>query len=176
MNICWHKEINSYNPIHIWRQSNELGVITSVHILLFQIGSSLIWVYAVCPDLSVRKLRIIMVSILCPPCLHLCHTSTWLPIHPDLLDYPVRKRRKHTSRRMTKPRKWPVHTANTQISLGICPVWSVFAVRMKKYWALNYLLSTHWRHWSDWADAQADLRLHLAHIILLVRHAAAHIQ
>ena len=29
---------------------------------------------------------------------------------------------------MTKPTKWPVHPAKTQISLGICPVWSVFAV------------------------------------------------
>ena len=27
-------------------------------------------------------------------------------------------------RRMTKPRKWPLRPAKTQISLGICPVWS----------------------------------------------------
>ena len=40
---------------------------------------------------------------------------------------------------MTKPTKWPVRPAKTQISLSIHPVWSVFAVRIKKHWALNYL-------------------------------------
>ena len=28
------------------------------------------------------------------------------------------------SHRVTKPTKWPVHPVKTQISLGICPVWS----------------------------------------------------
>ena len=32
-----------------------------------------------------------------------------------------------------------------------------FAVRMKKHWALSYLLYAQQRLWSDWADAQADL-------------------
>ena len=32
------------------------------------------------------------------------------------------------SRNMTKPTKWHVHPAKTQISLGIRPVWSVFSV------------------------------------------------
>ena len=40
---------------------------------------------------------------------------------------------------------------------------SVFAVRMKKAWALSYLLSAQRRLWSDWADAQADLSLRWAH-------------
>ena len=39
----------------------------------------------------------------------------------------------------------------------------VFAVHMKKAWVLSYPLSTQWRLWSDWADAQADLRLCWAH-------------
>ena len=39
----------------------------------------------------------------------------------------------------------------------------IFAVSMKKHWALNYLLSAQWRLWSDWADAQADLSFHWAH-------------
>ena len=39
----------------------------------------------------------------------------------------------------------------------------VFAVRMKKAWALGYPLSAQWRLWSDWADAQADLSLCWAH-------------
>ena len=42
---------------------------------------------------------------------------------------------------MTKPTEWHVHPAMTQISLGICSVWSVFAVRMKKHWVLSYPLS-----------------------------------
>ena len=39
----------------------------------------------------------------------------------------------------------------------------VFTVRMKKALFLSYPLSAQWRLWSDWADAQADLRLHWAH-------------
>ena len=59
----------------------------------------------------------------------------------------------------------PVHDKTkkmTCVPCEDCPVWSVFAVRMKKHWALNYLLSAQWRLWSDWADAQADLNLHWA--------------
>ena len=51
---------------------------------------------------------------------------------------------------MTKPTKWPVRPAKTQISLGIRPVWSVFAVCMKKHWALNYTC-TYWVYSEDWA-------------------------
>ena len=39
----------------------------------------------------------------------------------------------------------------------------VFADRMKKAWVLSYPLSTQWRLWSDWADAQADLSLRWVH-------------
>ena len=46
---------------------------------------------------------------------------------------------------MTKPTKWPVRPTNTQISLGICAVWSVFAVRMKKHGVLGYPLSAQGR-------------------------------
>ena len=56
-----------------------------------------------------------------------------------------------------------VRPAKTQISLGIRPVWSVFAVRMKKAWVLSYPLSAQRRLWSDWADAQADPSLRWAH-------------
>ena len=68
------------------------------------------------------------------------------------------------SRLTTKPTKWHVRPAKTQISLGIHPVWSVFAVRMKKAWVLSYPLSAQRRLWSDWADAQADQSLRWAHI------------
>ena len=66
------------------------------------------------------------------------------------------------SRLMTKPTKWHVHPAKTRISMGIPPVWSVFAVRMKKAWVLSHP-SAHSEDWSDWADAQADLNLRWAH-------------
>ena len=52
----------------------------------------------------------------------------------------------------------------------------VFAVRLKKHWVLNYLLSAQWKLWSDWADAQADLSLSCAHMLFCwFCHAAAHI-
>ena len=46
------------------------------------------------------------------------------------------------SRLMIKPIKRHVRPVKTQIGLGICPVWSVFAVRMKKLGSLV----THWAH------------------------------
>ena len=36
--------------------------------------------------------------------------------------------------------------ANTQTTLGIRPVWSVFDVHMKKAWVL---IATHWSHSED---------------------------
>ena len=68
------------------------------------------------------------------------------------------------SRLVTKPTKWHVYPAKTHISLGIRPVWSVFAVRLKKAWTLSHPLSAQWRLWSDWANAQADLSLRWAHM------------
>ena len=62
-----------------------------------------------------------------------------------------------------KTNKVSVRSAKTQISLGICPVWSVFAVCMKKAWVLSYPLSAQRTLWSDWADAKADLSLRWAH-------------
>ena len=49
------------------------------------------------------------------------------------------------SRIVTKPTKWHVHPAKIRISLGICSVWSVFAVRLKKAWVLSYPLSAQRR-------------------------------
>ena len=70
--------------------------------------------------------------------------------------------RYNMSRDMTKPTvsECPV---KTQISLGIHPVWSVFAVRMKKAWVLSYPFSTQLSLCSDWVDAQTDLSLCWAH-------------
>ena len=47
--------------------------------------------------------------------------------------------------RRDKTNKMTVCSVKTQISLGIRPVWSVFAVCMKKYWALSYPLSAQRR-------------------------------
>ena len=49
-----------------------------------------------------------------------------------------------------KTNKMSVRPGKTQISLGIRPDWSVFAVRMKKAWVLSYPLSAVPRLWSDW--------------------------
>ena len=57
---------------------------------------------------------------------------------------------------MTKPTKWHVRPAKTQISLGIRPVRSESSLSA---WKKLGSLATHWAHnevWSDWADAQAD--------------------
>ena len=62
------------------------------------------------------------------------------------------------SRRTAKPTKWHVCQVNTQINLGIHPVWS------EKPWVRGYPLNAQRRLWSDWADAQADLRLRRAHV------------
>ena len=43
----------------------------------------------------------------------------------------------------------------------------VFAVHMKKAWVLSYPLSAQRRLWSDWANAQADLRLRWVHTHLV---------
>ena len=68
---------------------------------------------------------------------------------------------------LTKPTKWHVLPAKTQISLGICrhlpSLIRVFAVHMKKAWVLSYPLSAQWRLWLDWADSQADLSLCWVH-------------
>ena len=45
---------------------------------------------------------------------------------------------RNLSRLLTKPTKWYVRPAKTQISLGIRPVWSVFAVRWMGRWGHNF--------------------------------------
>ena len=68
-----------------------------------------------------------------------------------------------SEQRHDKPNKMSVRPAKTQISLGIRPVWSGSSLSA---WRNLGSLATHWAHsedWSDWADAQADLRLRWAH-------------
>ena len=47
---------------------------------------------------------------------------------------------------MTKPTKWSVCPAKTQISLGICPVWSESSLST---WRKLWSLATHWAHSED---------------------------
>ena len=73
----------------------------------------------------------------------------------------------HLSRLVTKPTKWPLRPVKTQISLRIHPVRSETSLSA---WRNIGSLATHWGHCkdcSDWVDAQADLNLCWAHIILL---------
>ena len=69
----------------------------------------------------------------------------------------------HTSHLMTKPTKWALRPAKTQISLGIHPVWSESSLSA---WRKVGSLATHWAHsedWSHWADTQANQSLRWAH-------------
>ena len=47
---------------------------------------------------------------------------------------------------LTKPTKWHVHPAKTQISLGICPGWSESSLCA---WRKLGSLATHWAHSKD---------------------------
>ena len=53
---------------------------------------------------------------------------------------------KHLSRLMTKPTKWHVRPAKTQISLGIRPVWSESSLSA---WRNLGSLATYWAHSED---------------------------
>ena len=78
---------------------------------------------------------------------------------------------------MTKPTKWHVRPAKTQVSLGIRPVWPESSLSAwRKLGSLLTLLSAQRRLWSDWADVQADLSLRWAYIpFCRFCHALAHI-
>ena len=81
----------------------------------------------------------------------------------------------HLSRLMSKPTKWHVRPAKTQISLGIRSVWSESSLSA---WRKLGSLATYWAYsedWSEWAEAQADLSLRWAHMSFCwFCHEAAH--
>ena len=75
-------------------------------------------------------------------------------------------RLRYMSRSTTKPTKWHKCPANTQISLDIRPVWSVFDVRSIFNWGPNVS-----------SCGQPDLSLRWAHMSFCwFCHAAAHIK
>ena len=61
------------------------------------------------------------------------------------------------SRFNTKPTKWHLRPAKTQISLGIRPVWSESSLWTQVVAEALMFLHADSEDWSDWADAQADL-------------------
>ena len=68
------------------------------------------------------------------------------------------------SRIVTKPTKWHVRPAKTQISLGIRQVWSESSPCAQWVAMDPSFLHADSEDWSDWADAQADLSLRWAHM------------
>ena len=56
---------------------------------------------------------------------------------------------------------------DTQISVGVPPVWSVFTVGMEDTLTLRYPFSAQPKPGSDSADVQADLSIRVAHVTSL---------
>ena len=138
---------------------NKSGVVTNIN----PKGNNLVGEKCIIVSLSTRVALIVKVIILlvrktscvphkCNSLMHLSFSLLNVYINPGI-----------NEPRHDKTNKMAVRPAKTQISLGICPVWSVFAVHMKKPWILSYPLSTLRRLWSDWADVQADLSSCRAH-------------
>ena len=65
-------------------------------------------------------------------------------------------------RRMTKPAKWYVRPAKSQISLGIRPVWSESSLSA---WVFSYPLNAQRRLRSDWTDRWAH-----SHFVGFIMH------
>ena len=76
---------------------------------------------------------------------------------------------------MTKPTKWHVCPAKTQISLGIRPVWSETLLYTQLVAKDPSFLHADSKDWLDWANAQADLSLCWAYMpFCWFCHEAAH--
>ena len=69
----------------------------------------------------------------------------------------------HKSHSMTKPSIWLVCPVKTLISLGICPVWSVYDMCSKDSQSPKASSCGQQSLWPDWVDAQADLSLCWTH-------------
>ena len=75
-----------------------------------------------------------------------------------------------------KTNKISVRPAKSQISLGICPVWSESSPGAQWVGKDPSFLHADRKDWSDWADDQADLSLRWAHMpFCWFCHEAAHI-
>ena len=113
--LTWHKQVSSCCGSYV-----SVNYFIFMYVLYFAI----MWLLT-----SLRRLNFAMIDIcLCKFNICRCFWECWICKGWNL------------SPLMTKPTKWHVRPVKTQISLGICPVWSVFAVRMKKAWVLSYPL------------------------------------
>ena len=65
---------------------------------------------------------------------------------------------------MTKTNNVAVRPANTQISLGIRPVWSESSLCAQWVAKDPFFLHADSEDWSDWAEAKADLSLRWAQL------------
>ena len=106
------------------------------------------------PDSSTEK------STVCSVCSHKHLNACLLCLLS--LNRPQYWCERYMSRLMTKPTKWYVRPAKTQISLGIRPVKCESSLSA---WRKLGSLATHWAHSEDseQTDAQADLSLRWAH-------------
>ena len=75
-----------------------------------------------------------------------CVVLTWNDI--DVSIFPSQT---NYMSRMTKPTKWPVRPPKTQISLGICQVWSESSLCAQWVAKNPSLLHADSEDWSDWA-------------------------
>ena len=93
----------------------------------------------------------------------LCFNNT---LYPALSVFLIKKVFGKMSHLMTKPTKW-LRPAKTQISLGICPVWSESSLGAQWVAKGPRFLHADSEDWSDWADAQADpsLRWEYTHFV-----------
>ena len=102
------------------------------------------------------------------PAVQLWYILSLNPAYPAHL-YLTSLLDRHMSCLMTKPAKWYVRPLETQISLGVRPVWSESL--LSTWWSTGSS-ATHWAHWEDsdqtgqmpcWSEALLG-----AQIILLV--------
>ena len=135
---CNHPKIlTRWLYIRKMRPKDVKGIANSVDPDQNAPSSSLIWVCTVCPDLSVRKLRIIMVHL---RMLLTMLTTAWQNHQCDLC---VQQRLRSAC-------------TSTQCGQSSLSAWRRFG-----------FLATHKAHskdWSVWPDAQADLSLNWAHM------------
>ena len=98
--------------------------------------------------LSDKQLKL---SLACLISMHFCHfrnhiQTTLLVSSSMVITLSMPFFVTYMSHLMTKPTKWHVRPAKTQISLGICPVWSESWLSA---WRKLGPLATHWAHSED---------------------------
>ena len=78
--------------------------------------------------------------------LNCCLHSSFCRFCRALAQMTAKRKERHMSHLMTRPTKWPLHPAKTQISLCIRPVWSMASLPT---WRNFESSATHWAHCED---------------------------